>query len=314
MLLRAKTLRRLDAGLRFISLVHKIIPRDYIRKYLTRFDVLHFNSFSTISLALMTLSKRPNIFVLHSAPYASDAYRRLEENTNIFVAPSEFTADNESGKLRARPLVIHHGVNVALFNSQIPISKARRSLRLPQKAEIVLWNDRISPEKDFETFLEAIPQIAKKMPNVYFFIKMRGIEKRYFETVRLLFRAVMKRGNVKVMDKWVSHERLPFLYRAADALVSTSVYENFGLKFVEAMACGTPVVAANTCTGPEVLGEAGTFYAPRDSSDLAEKLIELLSDRELREKLSCTGKERVDKHFRWDSAAKKYLSLYESLV
>jgi glycosyltransferase involved in cell wall biosynthesis len=106
---------------------------------------------------------------------------------------------------------------------------------------------------------------------------------------------------------------LVFLYNAASLLAFPSLQEGFGLPAVEAMACGTPVAASNLGSLPEVLGDAGRFFDPTDSSELLRVIKEVLSDDVLREKMRRKGLERA-KQFSWQKAAKDLLRIFENLV
>lgn len=59
--------------------------------------------------------------------------------------------------------MIHHGVDTELFNHSIPREVARRKIGLPLNAKVVLWNDRISPKKDLETFIESMEHVLSEM-------------------------------------------------------------------------------------------------------------------------------------------------------
>jgi glycosyltransferase involved in cell wall biosynthesis len=74
-----------------------------------------------------------------------------------------------------------------------------------------------------------------------------------------------------------------------------SLQEGFGIVFLEAMAAGLPIVAARGGAAPEVLGEGqvGFLVSPSDSTELAERLIQLLQDDQLREKFGAAGRRRV---------------------
>jgi glycosyltransferase involved in cell wall biosynthesis len=314
MLLRAKLFTDYDPHLRFLAIIHKLIPKEHLKKLIKRFDVLHINSLSDFSSKVIKLSDKPKVFVLHSAPLAKETYEEIKDHIDAFIAPSEFTAKEESSKLGFKPIVIHHGVDTVLFNTSILRPVARKRLNIPTKTKVVLWNDRVSPEKDLETFLRAIQLIEREVSNVYFYIKMRAVNKNYFRGIRDLLENVKRKSNVRIHIGWIMHEELPFLYRSADVFVRTSLYENFGLGFVEAMACGTPVVAPNIPIASEVLNGIGLLFNLRDPEDLAHKVITLLNHDGLREELSRASVERVEKNFTWETAAKKYLSIYESLV
>jgi len=96
----------------------------------------------------------------------------------------------------------------------------------------------------------------------------------------------------------------------ADVLVYPSLYEGFGLPALEAMACGTPVIAANTSSLPEVVGDAGLLVDPYSVGEIADALASVLVDSSLRARLSDDGLMRA-KLFNWDKSA---LQLHRSLV
>lgn len=102
------------------------------------------------------------------------------------------------------------------------------------------------------------------------------------------------------------------LYRCSLALVYPSFYEGFGIPPLEAMACGTPVIASNTSSLPEVIGAAGILFNPGSSSDLAEALLLLMNNSLERDRLIVKGAQRV-KEFDWDKTAAKTFEVYQSV-
>ena len=101
---------------------------------------------------------------------------------------------------------------------------------------------------------------------------------------------------------FVSEENLPALYSGAVALVYPSIYEGFGLPALEAMAAGTVPIVARSTSLPEVVGDAGLMIDPFCVEDLAESIIRIVEDCELRVKLSERGIARA-REFTWERTA-----------
>jgi glycosyltransferase involved in cell wall biosynthesis len=112
---------------------------------------------------------------------------------------------------------------------------------------------------------------------------------------------------------FVDDADLPALYSAADLFAYVSLYEGFGLPLLEAMACGTPVVASNVSSLPEVVGEVGLQVDPRDGDAITRALREMIERPELRKRSIEMGLERA-KSFTWDKAARELLAIYDCVV
>jgi glycosyltransferase involved in cell wall biosynthesis len=106
---------------------------------------------------------------------------------------------------------------------------------------------------------------------------------------------------------------LPALYSAADVFAYPSLYEGFGLPILEAMACGVPVVAANTSSLPEVAGDAALLVDPTSTDELAGALCRVLTDRALRAELCRRGFAQA-RRFSWDAAADQLQAIYRQML
>lgn len=103
------------------------------------------------------------------------------------------------------------------------------------------------------------------------------------------------------------------LYREARLLIFPSIYEGFGYPPLEAMACGTPVVASNVASIPEVCGDAAFYINPYDVSDIVRGLKEILNNEKLSESLIEKGLKRV-KLFSWQNFVEKFLSIIGNII
>lgn len=115
-----------------------------------------------------------------------------------------------------------------------------------------------------------------------------------------------------IFTGYVSGEELPLLYNSSTITVFPTLYEGFGLPALEAMACGSPLIASDTSSLPEVVGEAGILINPYDVGMMAEKIDMLLSDPILRYDLVAKGFEQAAK-FNWEKTARETLSVYANV-
>lgn len=111
-----------------------------------------------------------------------------------------------------------------------------------------------------------------------------------------------------IFKDYVSDNGRSFYYSLASVFVYPSFFEGFGFPPLEAMACGTPVVASNNSSLPEVVGEAGLLIDPYNVSDIAEAIRNLLEDQRLRDNLIQKGLAR-SQQFSWQKCAEKTLKI-----
>jgi glycosyltransferase involved in cell wall biosynthesis len=108
----------------------------------------------------------------------------------------------------------------------------------------------------------------------------------------------------ELLQRYVSH---------AEAVVQPSLYEGFGLPPLEAMAAGCPAIVSRAASLPEVCGDAALYFDPLDSGSIAEAVLQLLHQPELRATLRRRGLERA-RQFTWDRSAAAVLTVLERLL
>ena len=115
----------------------------------------------------------------------------------------------------------------------------------------------------------------------------------------------------------ISDDALVDLLNSAEMAVVPSLYEGFSLPAIEAMACGTPLVATSGGALPEVVGESGVtamLVEPGDPSALASAIATLLDDATLRRRIGAAGRERVLERFTWKAAARRTVDVYRLAI
>jgi alpha-maltose-1-phosphate synthase len=227
-----------------------------------------------------------------------------------FLTVSAYSA-RELAAPASRTRVVYGGADPARFSPDPEAS--RRG---------VLFVGRLTPHKGVDRLIEALPEDAE--------LRVVGStghdpdppERDYPQ----LLRSLAARRRVEFLGA-VPDADLPALYRGAQVLVLPSVHvtcygreipvsELLGLSCIEAMASGTPVVASSVGGLPEVVdhGVTGFLVEPGNSSELRERLAQILGDRRLAERLGQNARERFLEKFTWEACAERCLSAYSELA
>jgi glycosyltransferase involved in cell wall biosynthesis len=188
---------------------------------------------------------------------------------------------------------------------------ARQEIRsvLGLEAPFFLTVGTLEPRKNLVTVLRAFERVLDRLPHHKLCIvgpagwKMADIDQA--SRKGLIADRIVRLG-------YVDRALLPKLYAAADAFVFPSLYEGFGLPPLEAMACGAPVIASNTSSLPEILGESAILVAPLDSASIALHLERLALDSRERAARAASGVARA-RLFSWDSTAREMLEVFEQV-
>ncbi len=112
---------------------------------------------------------------------------------------------------------------------------------------------------------------------------------------------------------YVPNKDLPAIYSGAVAFIYASLRESFGIPILESMACGTPVITSDTSAMPEIGGDAAIKIDPYKEEEIADAIIKVTSDDQLRKDLIEKGYKRVA-NFSWNNTAKETLNLYKQLL
>ena len=162
----------------------------------------------------------------------------------------------------------------------------------------------MQPRKNIPTLLKALASLNR--PNLD--LVLAGAKGWQYDEI---FSQVDSLGLVNRVHSigYVQDEELPFWYNAAKALVFPSVYEGFGIPIVEAMACGTPVIAARSSSISEAGGEAALYFDPLDAENLVQQLNNILSDESLVDRMQHSGFEQA-RNFSWERAGLETSQVY----
>lgn len=170
----------------------------------------------------------------------------------------------------------------------------RQAHHLPPR--FVLHVGTLQPRKNIPLLLAAFAQLP--LPDVH--LVLVGGKGWLYEEIFAQVAALDLQERVHFAG-YVPDEALPLWYNAADLLAFPSLYEGFGMPVVEAMACGTPVVAANTSSVPEAAGEAGLLFDPHNAAELTERMTAVLQNGVLAATMHDKGLAQA-RQFSWQRA------------
>jgi glycosyltransferase involved in cell wall biosynthesis len=204
---------------------------------------------------------------------------------------------------------VYHGFRTDFHRVQDPerVARVRARYKLPER--FILYVGRIYPMKNVRGLVEAFAKLRDRIPHS---LVISGIKHYKTEPDFAAIDRYSLHDRV-IPTGFVEEEDLPVLYSMAEAFVLPSLYEGFGIPLLEAMACGCPIVTSTQGSCPEVVDGAGVLVNPRDSSDIAEGIHKVLTDRELAASLVAKGYERVAQ-FSWEKCARETLDVIASVV
>jgi glycosyltransferase involved in cell wall biosynthesis len=204
--------------------------------------------------------------------------------------------------------VIYEGVDPRFgpISNLQSLADLRRKYNLPDR--FILHVGTIEPRKNLPLLFEALtaPDLRDAT------LVVAGQTGWLTESIFAQLDALGVRDRV-VFTGYVPDADLPTLLSAAAALVMPSKYEGFGLPVLEAMACGTPVIASNAASLPEVGGDAALYAPPDDPRAWVESIRRVLTDEMLRASLREKGLRQAAR-FRWDVAARETAEVYAAVA
>jgi glycosyltransferase involved in cell wall biosynthesis len=249
------------------------------------------------------------------AAFYSDGIRRALREATRLATISHATADvirRLAPRAASRVRVIPHGVEPRFHPpADRDLAAARSAERLGIRGRYLLVVGQNAPSKNHRMVLDAFA--AADLPrDVHLVVLQRLYRGRRFGVLGAPSLAERAR-DLRIRDRVVFPDRLDDdalveLVQGAIALVQFSKYEGFGMPGLEALACGTPVIASSIPPLLEVLGTAAV-HLPLRGSELARALERVTRDRGLARELSARGPERARK-FSWDRSAQLHLELY----
>ena len=260
---------------------------------------------------------RPECADARLRAYLEDVVPRSVQRADFIVADSENTRNDLVVLLGVQPAsiaVVPGGVERRFTPVTVrdQLQQARRHLGVGE-APFVLAIGVLEPRKNLNRLMDAFYALKERgaVPAELKLV-LAGGKGWLFDGIFQHHAASPIRDDI-LLPGFVPDELLPAIYSAAEVLAFPSLYEGFGLPILEAMACGTPVVASRTSCLPEVAEGAALLVEPTNVDELSTALEMLLVDPELRSRLIAEGRQRAGE-YTWRGAAERLLEVYQRVA
>ena len=207
--------------------------------------------------------------------------------------------------------VIPMGVETQKFRPALKSEALLRQLGVAG-SPVVISTRSLKPIYNVETLIRAIPLVLEHVPDVKFIIAGEGEERDYLKT---LARGLGVSDSIRFVG-WIPHHELPNYLVSADVYVSTSLSDSLGVSTLEARACGLPAVVGDLRATREwiVDGEDGFIFPLRDHQVLAQRIVYLLEDENLRKKFGDAGRAIVIEKAEHEEQMARVERIYEELI
>lgn len=175
--------------------------------------------------------------------------------------------------------------------------------------KFIMYVGRPLPHKNLQRLVDAFAHIKETYPELS--LVLAGRKDVLYKRME---RSIKKRGLEDVVfTDYISDGQLRWLYEHCQAYIFPSLSEGFGLPALEAMAHGAPVASSNATCLPEVYGEAAHYFDPLSVDDMAEKILEVLDNQQLRKELIQKGRKQAGK-YSWRRMAEQTLAVYNDVL
>ena len=243
--------------------------------------------------------REPRAYTSGARWYLEASTRYAARRATRLIAVSQSTADDlvrYYGVSGGRITVVHSGIG-RQFTSQSAARVSDVTRRLRISGPYFLYVGRNHPRKNLPMLRRAFAVARGRGLDASLVIAGPGHDPASSERVRVL--------------PYVPADDLPALYAGAVALTLPSRFEGFGFPALEAMRCGTAVIASNAGALPEIIGSAGILLSPDDAGAWSQAMLELAADPDLQRRLIAAGTAR-SADFTWEAAATKTWRVLEA--
>jgi len=298
----------------------------WLAKHVREFNLVHIHAlFSYAALPAALLSHRAGVpyivrplgtlnrwGIKNRRPWLKNlSFRVIESRILAGAAGIHYTCEQELAEaaelgVQANPLIIPNAVD-------LPAREPRPESALSKDRKVILFLSRFDRKKGLDLLLEAFARVRNRCPEVLLVLAGAGdpawVAHLRENAQRLgITPHVVWPGFLTGEDKWAA-------LRHADVFVLPSYSENFGVALVEALACGCPVVLSDQVGIHREIARAGAgLVTPCKADELAQALLDVLTDAALRHRMSENGVRLARQQFSLDAVSRKLAETYAAVI
>ncbi len=295
-----------------------------------QFDIIHshFADYGGFTGAVISkILRKPFVITAHGyavcfpkkAPIFNMLARFSLNSAKKIICSSKYTKSLVSNVLEDSKIeIIHNGVDIEKLKPNITRSKFKLKYGLKDK-QIILSVSNLVKRKGHDQIIKTLPLVLKKVPNLVYIIVGGGAEEQPLKKIvddMCLKEKVIFAGVVPNKDIADYFNACDLFILASRTNLEDFAVEGFGIVYIEASALGKPVIGGKSGGTSDAVFDkiTGFLVDPDDPKELVKKIVLLLTDRELRERMGKKGKEIVMKSYLWKHNVKKVLKLYYELM
>ena len=223
--------------------------------------------------------------------------KKVAKNINNIVTPSKNSKKDivvDFGVNQKNINVINNGLDINIF---IPYKNIKRDpfrLITTASADVAL--------KGLDYSLRSLATLSKNFPEISLLVigqlKKNGHTSRLIKELGIEDRVLFKTALTK--------EEIAKEYASSSVAIVSSLYEGFGYPVIEAMSCEIPLIATNTSSIPELVGDFATLIPPMNENELSEAIKKILNNYEKYKKIAESGRHHIIENFNWLKITQKY--------
>jgi len=291
-----------------------------IRKLIQESDIVHSLIEPYGLVAYLASGNKPIIITLHGT-YAVDAlnrwylkkiYNRVYQKAKKIICISKFTQQVFLKKIQNNNiLVINNGIDYKKFQSD------QDKKRIKQDSRKIVSVGALVFRKGYHISIPAVGEVKKKYPDLKYYIVGSQKNQSYFSKLQSLAKKHNLENNIIFLEG-ISDQKLLELYHQTDLFLLTPVningsFEGFGLVYLEANACGKPVIGTYDCGAQEAIIDNfnGLLVSQNDIEETSQAILKIFDKPDLALKLGQNGRQQAQKKD-WQNIVNQYIQVYKS--